>query len=371
MAEAFPAAVYLAGQRPVGIEAAVEHAAPGRAGLGQADVLQRHQFGDREAVVQFGQAELRARIVDARFGVRLARRHAGGVHVRAVPVRLLQLPAVGRGQLDGLDQDQRAAVQAAGDLGGGDDGAGGAVRHRTAIEQSDGVGHQRRAGGLFAADGLAQVRLGIVQGVGMAFHRGMGHGRLEVLPGHAVAGLVGTGQLREVARVAVRGQVHGRQRAARGQRQTGEAGVFQLFHPERQRDVRGAGGDRVDGAAKRFGAAGAEVLHARHADVGQAQGHGHGRAGLARADVVIVRRVPGRLDGARLDAGARERLGVGLDHQFFLAHVPAFAETGTAHRQNGDAILDSCSHQSVLSRPSARPALSRNSGGSRFAGRDP
>ena len=68
MAKAFQPAVNLAGHGAVSIESAVEHLAPGGTGFDKAQILQRHQFGDREAIMHLGQTDLPCRIGEPGLG---------------------------------------------------------------------------------------------------------------------------------------------------------------------------------------------------------------------------------------------------------------------------------------------------------------
>ena len=194
-------------------------------------------------------------------------------------------------------------------------------------------------------------------GIGMAFHRGMRHGPLQILPRDAMHRLIGAGQLGEIPGVGMGRQIHRRQRPARGGGQPGKARVLELFHPHRQRDVHRARGHGEDRAAKCLRPARAEILDPGHADIRQAQCHGHRHARLARADVVVMRGIPGGADRRRLDPGPGQRFGIGLAHQLFLADVPALAEARAAHRQDRHLVLDAAGHQSPL--PVSRTAFQK------------
>src|SRR5471032_3441063 len=104
---------------------------------------------------------------------------------------------------------------------------------------------------------------------------------------------------RKLGEAAGRGKIgpeHRTKRAARTLRQAAIAGVLELLHAERERDIAGSGSNRVDCAAKSFGAAGAVVLHARHRNEGQSQSLRERNAGLA--DMLLLDRSgePGGLD---------------------------------------------------------------------------
>ncbi|MCG5239410.1 hypothetical protein FHS63_003678 [Azospirillum doebereinerae] len=197
MAEAFQPAVDLAGQRAVRVEHPVEHVAHRTALARQTEILHRHQFGDGEAVVHLGQAEVAARIGDAGLGVSTLGGDAGGHDMAAVPGAEAHLLAVRHGQLQGLDADRPALAQPPRDVRRGDDGAGRPVADAAAVEQPERVGHHGRVEHRPFGDGLAQMRLGVPHPVGVVLDRDMGHGALQILARQAVAGPVDFGQLRE------------------------------------------------------------------------------------------------------------------------------------------------------------------------------
>ncbi|MCY1547888.1 hypothetical protein D9M68_839680 [compost metagenome] len=112
--------------------------------------------------------------------------------------------------------------------------------------------------------------LGVFRAVGMALDRDMRNRPLEQPRIDAMLAAVGGGQLGEVGRRHRIGIPLRNVGADRGHRQAAVAGVLELFHAQCDRDVAGTGGHRVHRCADGFGTTGAEVLHARHADVGQA-----------------------------------------------------------------------------------------------------
>jgi len=128
-------------------------------------------------------------------------------------------------------------------------------------------------------------------------------------------------------------------------RQTRKAGVFQFLDAHGQRDIGRPRSHRINRTAKRFGPARAEIFNPRDSDIGQAQGLRHRCAGLARADIVIMGGVPRRLDLFGIDTGPVEGFVIGLDHQFFLTDIPAFAEARTAHRENRNPVFDAARHR--------------------------
>ncbi|MDT4871532.1 hypothetical protein FQZ97_1066640 [compost metagenome] len=132
------------------------------------------------------------------------------------------------------------------------------------------------------------MRLGVLRTVGVALDRDAGNRPLEQVGLDVVARAIGRGQLGEV------GRRHGRRIPLRnigangGHRQAAVAGVLEFLHAQRQGDVAGARGHRVDRRADRFRTAGAEVLHAGDTDVRQSQGDAHRRAAAAGADIFHV-----------------------------------------------------------------------------------
>ena len=57
---------------------------------------------------------------------------------------------------------------------------------------------------------------------------------------------------------------------------------------------------------------------------------------------------PRRLDLVLLDAGVGDRFLEGLDHEVVGLAVPALAEFGAAHAENGDFVADATCHVSLL-----------------------
>src|SRR5260370_36981367 len=55
-------------------------------------------------------------------------------------------------------------------------------------------------------------------------------------------------------------------------------------------------------------------------------------------------REPGGVELLGVDAGVAEAFLVGFEHQLFGAGIPAFAELGAAHAENGDLVLATTSH---------------------------
>ncbi len=137
---------------------------------------------------------------------------------------------------------------------------------------------------------------------------------------------VGRGQLGEVPRGRARGGPLGIQRASEAARKAAVARVLELLHPERERDITGAGGNRINRAPEGFRARGAEVLDPSHCDVRQAERRGEGKATLANIDFFVVGGEPGGVQLATVDARIKERFFIGLHHELLGAALPALAE---------------------------------------------
>ena len=97
-------------------------------------------------------------------------------------------------------------------------------------------------------------------------------------------------------------------------------------------------------AAQGFAAGGACVLDACCGNAGQAQGLRQWHGGLT--DVVFFQAdtEPRGFDLLDVDAGVGDRLVERLQHQIFRTAVPALAEAGTAHADDGNLVANSCSH---------------------------
>ena len=231
-----------------------------------------------------------------------------------------------------------------GDVGRGDDGAGGAVAHAAAVVEAERLGHRRGIEHGVDGDLVAQVRLGVLGAVVVALDGDVRHGVLEVLGVDLVLGAIGGGELGEAPRCRGVGVDHVVERPAPALRQAAVAGVLELLHAHGERDVGGAGGHRVDRAAERLGAAGAVVLHPRHRDEGQPQRHR--QRGRRLADVLLLDcgGEPRGVDLLGVDAGVGDSLGVGLHHQVVGLLVPALAELGAAHAEDDDLVLDALCH---------------------------
>ena len=187
----------------------------------------------------------------------------------------------------------------------------------------------------------------------------MGHRLLQVARVAAVLGYIRARKLGEAAGRRKIGPEHRVERAARTLRQAAVAGVLELLHAERERDIAGSGSNRVDRAAKSFGAAGAVVLHPRHRNEGQSQSLGERNAGLAHMLLLDRSGEPGGLDLVLPDAGVHDRLLEGFDHQIVGFLVPALAEFRTAHAENRNLVTYAASHFMPPSRH-RQVSLSRN-----------
>src|SRR5690606_17770373 len=103
----------------------------------------------------------------------------------------------------------------------------------------------------------------VFRAVVMALDRDMRHRPLQVVLVDAVPGGIGGGELGEVARRRRVGPEEVVDGAAVTLRQAAVTGILQLLDAEREGDVAGPGGNRVNGAAEGFRAACAVVFNAR------------------------------------------------------------------------------------------------------------
>ena len=217
--------------------------------------------------------------------------------------------------------------------------------------------------------------LRVLGAVGMALDRNMRHRALQFVPVDPMRAAIPGGELREHAgRRQVR-PVHRVGDAARPLRQAAIAGVFQLFAPQRQRDVAGAGRHRIDRAPHRLGAARAKILDPRHRDEGKPQRHGKRHAARPHIDRLNRGREPGGLNVVLFDTRVVQAFGERLDHQVERLRIPALAEFRAAHAEDRNLVPNACRHDlyssppvisAVLSARGRRPSapLSRNTCGS-------
>jgi hypothetical protein len=189
-----------------------------------------------------------------------------------------------------------------------------------------GVGDHRRRERLLDRDAVAQVRLGAVDCIRVAFPRNVRHRALEVRHRVTVACGIGCAELRERPGRSEPGLPEVFEGALGPFGQAGEARVLELFDAERERNVDRAGRDGIGGAAQCLGAGGTEVLDARDRHVGQSQRHRQRQPGTADALLLVEDAEPGGLDAVAFDARVLQRFGKGLDHQVVRARIPAFTE---------------------------------------------
>ncbi len=344
MSEALEPAVDLAGLHAPAVEASVENVERRAAFVGETEVLHRHHFGNREAVVNFRQRDVGARVLDARLLVGALRGLACVGDVAAVPGAILHFPAMAGAQLNRLYRDRIGDAEPAGDVGRGDNRRGRAIGDAAAVEEAQRVGNHRRLENGVDVDGLAQMRLRIQCRVLMALPAHMRHRALEVAARDVVPRRVGAGKLCEragrgpVGKPKIVGQPLG------AQRQTAVTGVLELLDAERQGEIDGARRHRIDGGAQRFRAGRAHVLDSRNRNASQPQRMRQRQRAVADIDVVERVAHPRRLDPAARDSGVRQRLLEGLDHQVVGTLAPMLAEVRAAHADDDRLVLDAARH---------------------------
>ena len=270
MAKAFQPAVGVHRQVALQREGSRGHIGAGPAAGAEAQVLVDNQLGDGETVMHHRQVNLAARVADAGFLIgRLAGAHRFG-EVGKVPVVAHYAESAHR-QPQPLDQDVVVA-ESAGDFRRGDDGGGGPVANPAAIEQTQGPSDHRGVGDLLGAHFPLEVGFGAHSAVVVVFGGDLGQGLLALVKGNAVFVEVAGGGQGEL-----RGRGNRRIYVGTGgfrHRQTGKAGILQLFHAQGQHDVVDPGGYGVAGVAESVGGGGAGVLDAGDGDVIQFQGIG-------------------------------------------------------------------------------------------------
>ena len=121
-----------------------------------------------------------ARVFDAGFFIGALGCNARGVKITAVPGIVLALQPVRQRKLQRLHSDDVLLAHRLRNFRRRDDGAGRTVGHAAAIEQAERLGNHRRVQALFFGDGLLQMRLGILRAVGVALHRHMRDGALQI-----------------------------------------------------------------------------------------------------------------------------------------------------------------------------------------------
>ena len=234
-------------------------------------------------------------------------------------------------------------------LGPHHDGGGGAVAHTRAVEHAERARHPRGAADRLGAHLALELGARVAGAVVMVLGGDVSEHAAQLV-------LVDT----ELLRVGRHDHaVHG----GRRQRAVGAIGghlpcphgalvaaVLDLLDTDSHRNVVGARGDGVGGAAQRLRAGGAVVLHVgdgfaldlERTSERDATVPGHGGAEPVGVDRVLV------------DAGGSEGLVGGVDHQVVGALVPTFAERRAAHPDDGNAVLDPV--RTHVSQPSLAPA---------------
>src|SRR5260370_29085567 len=86
MTEAFEPAIDLAGKLTIAIVESIQDVGHGATLVRQEQILHRHELGNREAVVNLNEAELRARLGDARLFISLLGRIARVPDIAPVPL---------------------------------------------------------------------------------------------------------------------------------------------------------------------------------------------------------------------------------------------------------------------------------------------
>jgi hypothetical protein len=341
----------------VQVEGAGQHLLPGHAPLGEAQVLHEDQLGRREAVVDLGHGQLRAGIGDPRLRVGVGRRpsHLGEVGVVVGGIEVARLRP---GHEAEALHVQRLVGVAVGVLGPADDGGSRPVGHTRAVEDRELAGHGRHGTDLLGAGLPAELGPLVAGAVVVVLLGDLGHDHAQLVGVDPVA-------------LGVGGQDHG-VHGRRGEGPTGAVGgglvarqalvtaVLHLLDADGHGHVVGPGGHGVAGLTQGFGAGGAEVLHEADRLVDQLQRAGQvhpARARHDRAEPVGVD-VGGR-DACRLVGRVRR-----LDEQVVGTGVPALAEAGAAHADDGDLVLDPV--RTHVSRPPSEGAgPSRSSCGCR------
>ena len=208
MAEAFQAAVDLAGYRAIPIIAAVAYVVGCTTFVRQSQIFHQHKLGDRKAIVHFDQVDGASRIFDARLGVGPRPRRSessvcGFPFHEAWPISTPLLGASCRALTE--TRSRRPRLRAI--FGRCHDGAGRAVADTAAVEHAERIGDGGRIENLLFGDPVAQMRLRIACGILVALYGYVRHGALQFVHRVFVALGVGTGQLCERARCGARRQI--------------------------------------------------------------------------------------------------------------------------------------------------------------------
>ena len=334
MAEALQAAVGVDRLVAVQVEAAVHRVLPGLAARREPEVLHQNQLGRREAVVDFGHADLLARILDARLNVGVPRALDDLGERREVVV--LALGALGGAghERQRLDED-RVVVVLVSVLGAADDRRRGAVGDARAVHDAEHAGDLGRGVDLLDRDLALELRLLVAGAVVVVLVGDLCEDVAHRLQVDAVLLGVGGSEEREVRRRGHAGLGAVARRGAAGE--AGEPGVLQLLHADRHDQVVGAGRNRVGGVADRLAASGAHVLEPGDRLVLDLERLGERQA----RDAAAGGAEPVGVDVVRLDSGGAVGLLHGIDQQIAGAAVPVFTELGAAHADDGYAITDS------------------------------
>ena len=172
----------------------------------------------------------------------------------------------------------------------------------------------------------------------------MRHRALEVFGGHAVARLIGRGELGEAGGRRAKRLPHAVERALERNRQAAVARVLELLNPDGEGNVDRARGDGIGRTAQRFGAGGAHVLDPGHRNAFEPQRHGGRNGRVADIRLIQARAEPGRLDLLVFDPGIGQRFGIGFNQQVLGASIPALAELSATHADDSDLVADTRGH---------------------------
>ena len=343
MTETLESPVHLGRHFTISVIDAVQDILPGLAPFRDMQVFVGHEFRDGKTVMKFHHAELLPGIGDSCFPVGFGAAFTGCDEMLTVPLVKASLVATAHGKLQGLDRNQLFFLQFPGDLWRRHNGAGRAITDTAAVEQSQWMRDNGRRQDLIHRHHFAKMGLGIQRSIGVTLDRYVGNGALQVLFGNPVFGRIGRGKLSEKSRR--RGIRHPlpeqRSEIGPGVGKASVAGIFQLLHPQGQTDIVGPGRHGINRPPEGLRTRRAEILHAAHGDMGQSQGHPHRRGALSHIDLVHAGAQPGRLNVLFFNARIGKAFGEGLDHQFLAPHIPAFTETGAAHPDDRNFILDS------------------------------
>ena len=276
MAEAFQAAVDLAGYIAVMVEYPVHHIAPGPAALGDMQIFHGNQFRDGKAVVHLHHADLFLWICDPCLLVCFRTALAGCYEMVSVPIVVAHFLTAAERQLQALDGDDIFFAQLLGQLRRGNDGAGGTVADTATVKKSERMGNNGRSHDLILRNRLAQMRFGIQDPIGMAFGGYMCHSPFQIPIRNFVFGTIracklGKGAGRRHVRKPLPGQAARIGACKTGQ--TAVTGILEFLHSQSQGKIVGAGSHGITCAAKSLGAGSAEVFNPGGGNIGKPKGH--------------------------------------------------------------------------------------------------